>query len=695
MTSYSPVRYLHLVQHRPRFLLITVGVSTVIAAIIGLVSPYLYSSTAVIQYQPKPQTGVVMHDDGAAFHKVTMLVSSSQVLGEVAKTLANEPLDPYYYFPKTIPILDIKTRAKLLLRHLGLQKPDPTRVSLTRLPINVIVSLLDRHLKVRPDNTVMTLNVSYEAGDPEIAQHICDLVSQAFIALSLEMEKNELKHQEKYIEDAIARQSEMIHSAENDLRSIVEEHPSMAASEDKGSGMTPAAQRYVKKQERLEKIDEEFGGNQKLLASIETELGGSSSFQNEISGNVAAKVTEELSELEFRRINSVKFGGYTEDHPSIYKLDKRIQELKEVLANLGENRGETRGTASKKHGQQGDIRALFAQATSLREKNRALKAEKEVLLRSLTEEDSRFRKAVKVNFEYDSIGRNLQSSQGIMNELYRDLQKIRLVLSGISASAIIVDPANFSPHSTNLSIQKRVFFAAFVNLAFIFSLLILYEIFRPTLLVPDDLRSLKLAHLGQFKHSPRGFAELSSCLLSLGEPRLSTGTEKTRKRVLSLMNFAPTIRLDLFSKALAEAAKRDNLRVALVLLDDPDHPTEIQSDAVTVQRVSRQDALLSLRDTVSALRAGHEFILIAETGQVTEPVEALLAQLSEHFVYITEFGKTVLAPIATVRHLPELSRTVRHHSAVVEPIEGLNQKKPFWQGPHWPRNKAKATGRAA
>jgi uncharacterized protein involved in exopolysaccharide biosynthesis len=690
MTSFSPVRYVKLIQHRPRFLFVTVAVSTVIAAIVGLVSPYLYTSTSVVQYQNKTAGQMAFRDDGVAFHKATMLVSSLSVLTEVAKTLAKEPLDPYYYFPKTIPLLDFRTRGKLLLRHLRLQDPAPETAMLTKLPLNVLTSLLGRHLKVQADPSLMTISVTYEAGDPEIAQRICDLVSQAFIALNLEQEKDELKRQENYIEDAIADQLSMIKAAEKDLQLIVEDHPSMATTEngDKGGGLSPAAQRYVKKQERLEKIEDELVSNQKLLASIESDLGGSNTVQSEISGNIAAKVTEELSDLEFRRLNSVKFGGYTEDHPSIWSLDKRIQELKQVLANLGNGRG----TASKR-ARQGDIRGLYQQATSLREKNRALKAEKEVLLKSLVEEDSRFRRAVKVNFEFDSIGRNLSSSQAIMNELYRDLQKIRLALSGFSASATVVAPASFSPHSTNLSIQKRIFFAAFVNLALIFSLLLLYEIFRPTLLVVDDLRALRLSHLGQFKLYGRGLQELATCLWSLGDRHATLSSEKRQKRVISLLNFSPGTEFESFAKGLAEAATKDAARVALVLLGEKNGPDE-PSGALTVRPMDRADALLQLRKAVSELRPSHDLVLIAETGDLTEPVEALLAQLSEYFLYLTEFGKTDLTPVAHVRQLPELSRSVRHYSAVLEPTAPKSSVSGSWRGP-FGRLRAKKAGQAA
>ncbi len=695
MTSYSPVRYLHLIKHRPRFLLLSVGISTAIAAVIGLVSPYLYSSTALVQYQPKVNLQLPMADNNVVFHKVTLLVTSTKVLNEVAKTLATQPLDPYYYFPKTIPVTDIRTRGKLLLRHLGLQKPVENWNPLTRLPLNFITAQLGRHLKVGSDTGNMTISITYEAGDPEIAQRITNLVADTFTALNLEQEKDELKRQEKYIEDAIARQMDLIHSAESGLRSIVEDHPSMAVNGDgeKAAGVSPAAQRYVKKQERLEKIDEELISNQKMLASIQQELGGSSSQQAEISGNIASKVTEELSELEFRRLNSVKFGGYTEDHPSIYKLDKRIGELKEVLANLGVSRGTASGKNSVPGG---DVRGLFAQATSLREKNRALRAEKEVLFKSLEEEDSKFRQAVKVNFEYDSIGRNLSTSQTILNELYRDLQKTRLSLSGMSASATVLANASYSPHSTNLSIQRRIFFAAFTNLALIFSLLILYEIFRPSLLVSDDLRSLKLSHLGLFKPDAKGFAELASCLWSLGETKNSTLSDRPKKRLVSLINFAPTVPYDTYANDLAQAAAKDGQKVALVFLDDTDsQPTASSSSVVTVRRVKKEDALVTLRGVVNELRTEHDMVMVAETGKLSEPVETLLAQLTEHFVYLAEFGRTFLAPISNVRYLPELPRNVRHFSAVVDTPPIDLPQFPLFKGPMGPKLKSLFRRKAA
>ena len=106
MTSFLPVRYLQLIKHRPKFLVVTVSVSTIFAAIAGLLSPYLYTSSSVVQYQPKASNQMVLRDDSVDFHKATMLVTSPQVLNEVAKVLANEPLDPYFYFPRTIPALD-------------------------------------------------------------------------------------------------------------------------------------------------------------------------------------------------------------------------------------------------------------------------------------------------------------------------------------------------------------------------------------------------------------------------------------------------------------------------------------------------------------------------------------------------------------------------------------------------------------
>lgn len=683
MTSHSPVRYLSLLKRRPRFLTATVVLSTLLAAGLGLLSPYVYTSTSVVQYQPKATSGQnLFHDDSGAFHKALMLLQSSLVLTMVAKTLEKEPLDLFAYFPKTIPILDFRTRFELVARHLGPRVSDESSRRVQQVPQNVVVSLLSRHLRVGADANVQTMSVTYEAGDPETAQKVCNLITAAFVELDLAQQKEELKRQEQYIEDALARQVEMIRSAEKDMRVLVQDHPSMAVAGDRGYSVSPAAQRYVKKQERLEAIEGELDANHKHLLSLTKELGGANSLQNEISGNIVSKVTEELSDLEFRRLNSVKFGGYTPDHPSIYNLDKRIKELKDVLANLGGNR-----TTTTKGPSRGDTRAMFQQVSGLKEKNRALRAEKEVLIRSLTEEDARFRKAVQVNFEFDSIGRNLSSSQAIMNEMYRDLQKVRLTLSGITSSATVVSPGSYHPHSTSLSIQRRIFFSTFVNLVMVISLLILWEIFRPTLLVADDLRALRLAHLGQFKWAERGLAELSSILRDLGEGK--GGADDHQKKVLSLLPFTRTLKVAPFVRDLAESAHRDNCRVAVVFIDVAENPADVTSETVTIERIPREDALLVLRRRVQDLKQRHEFVIIAETAPLTEPIEALLGQVSDHFVYLTQHGVTELSPIAHARYLPEIPNTLRHHSVIVE--ASATDDKPGRDGNGgWFRKRSKA-----
>ena len=124
MISHSPLRHLHLFRFRLRFIVITALISSFGSAVVGLLAPYLYTSTATIQVETKQkQSQMNFGDDGVEFHKAALLIESPQILAKVADKLISKPLDTRYYFPRAISAFDLPARISLLLRHMGYQPP--------------------------------------------------------------------------------------------------------------------------------------------------------------------------------------------------------------------------------------------------------------------------------------------------------------------------------------------------------------------------------------------------------------------------------------------------------------------------------------------------------------------------------------------------------------------------------------------
>ncbi len=683
MISHSPLRHIHLFRFRLRFIVITALISSFGSAVVGLLAPYHYTSTATIQVETKQkQSQMSFGDEGVEFHKAALLIESPQILTKVAEKLVSKPLDTRYYFPRAISAFDFPARVSLLLRHMGYQPPATSQSGHSYFTAEVVTSLLAQHVQVTPDYRIHTIAISYEAGSPDVARTICSLIVDAFVELSNAMEKDELRRQEKYLLDSIDRQLASIRHLEQSMQAIVEEHPSMtSAQREQGRGATLAAQRLLDKKERLAKIEQELGSNGRVLAAIEHDLTSANTLKADITSDVSSKLIEEISTLEFRRLQSIKVTGYPENHPSVVSITRRINDLKRALGNL--DRGRVPASRSGSGNQTLDIKNLYAQAGDLRAKSRVLVAERDLLLKEMAGEGALFKEAVKINFRFDSLVRELTSDSAVTNELYRELQRIRITLAGATPTSAVLSPANFNPHAVNLSVRRRTIFGLFVGIAFAMSLLILYEIVRPTLLQADDLEYIKLSHMGTFTNSPRSLSQLGYCIRSLEPPE---GKKEGGPQVISFLPFASSLDVSEFVAGMAGALSDKGAKVGAVLILDPDAPTTAEQESlwadasIGVQPLSRDEVPFFLVPTVEDLKKKWDFILIVEAKQGTVPIETYLARCSDHFIYVTQVGDTDLTSVDRVRHLPQLPSTVRHHSIIVHvPIGANNSVLQGWK----------------
>lgn len=668
MISHSPIRHLHLFRFRMRFIVLTALISGCGSAVVGLMAPYLYTSSATVQIDVgKTQKRSASYiDDSVEFHKAALLIQSPQILSQVAAKLVARPLDIRYYFPRSLSAFDMSARLSLMLRHMG-YRPPPVQGGL-RLDQDVVTSLLATHIQVSPDYRIHTILVSYEAGSPDIAREICAEIIAEFVDLSNSIEKEELRRQEKYLLESIDRQLGSIRRIEQGMEGIVEAHPSMtSAQREQGRGATLAAQRLLDKRDRLQNIEQEIHSNERILTNIRNDLARANTLRTTVQGDVTAKVVEEISQLEFRRIQSIKVTGYPENHPAVLNLTRRINDLKQILTNLSRD---GRQLAAKGQGpaEGTDVKSLYSQAGDFRAKNRSLVAERDALVKDLGREDELFRKAVKVNFRFDALVRELNSDLTVTNELYRELQKTRIALAGSTPAVSMISPASFNPHAINLSINRRTVFGLFVGIAFAMSLLILLEIIRPTLLLPEDLEHVKLSHLGTFGLTPRALSQVAYCVRSLERaPGKPPGNQ-----VVTFLSFATGFDVSEFIAGVASALAERGARVGAVLIVDPDAPATAEQESlwaasnVAVTWISRDEVPFFLAPTVEELKKKWDWVLVVDTNRGVVPMEAYFARCSDHFLYLTQVGDTDLTSVDRVRHLPQLPAHIHHHSVIVD-----------------------------
>jgi hypothetical protein len=220
----------------------------------------------------------------------------------------------------------------------------------------------------------------------------------------------------------------------------------------------------------------------------------------------------------------------------------------------------------------------------------------------------------------------------------------------------------------NLSVRKRAIFGIFVGIAFALSLLILYEIIRPTLLQPDDLEQIKLSHIGTFSQSERSLSQLAYCVRSLQPPE----GKAPGPQAVAFLPFASDVDSSAFVAGVARELAEKGAKVGVVLIVDPDAPTSAEQEAewgdkrIGVSLLSRDEVPFFLVPTVDELKRQWDWILIVELKQGSVPIEAYLARAADHFLYVTQVGDTDLTSVDRIRHLPQLPPHVRHHSLIVD-----------------------------
>ncbi len=649
-----------------RLLLYSAALCSFVSFTFGSLTPYIFRSEAILML-PQPKTFDQMQmQDSTDVLRMASLFRSPKVLVPVAKKQIEKlGARANVLVPLAWSWFDIKQRLAIFRsKILGIpNNPDTPQMDTT--DPEIFASLMVRQINAEPDGVMRTVKVVYEAADSAQAQNTCEILVDEFLKVITAMEQEETQRQENYLLGAIQQQLTEIKDTEAKMRAIVERYPELSSAGGEKSGVL--ANKLLEKQEMLKRLQSEFDSNRKFLEGIQGDLGElnqTRDLSSKMSNELSSKVAEEISDLQFRKLQYTQVSGYAETHPEIMRIQTRIDTLRKVLANPGGSRMSS-----------STLKNLYQKKNQLSERNKTLGAEKEMVNNEIEKEESKFKELVKRNFDLDSLMRNLQVNVSITGELYRELQKTRLVMAGAKGKATILSPATLSVHASNISVKKRAVFGFVIGVAVAFSLLILFDFFSPILLHEDDLSSFKERIFGPFRSTQRGKHQLYAWFSSLRLEKARRHEIAPVKIRFGLLGFSSATRTwEPFVLDSLKEMKNRGEKVGVIVIRDPEaweerfawnlgdeHAEELIIDDVPNQ--------LELRVAEIEARVDYTFIILPE-NTTGIPIEPYIDDLTDHTLIVSQVG---LSSLKNVRKISlSIEKSTRKSHLVLAPYHSEN-----------------------
>jgi len=668
-SSSISLRLLHLLRRRYKFIIVVSIASACFGLTLGMMTPYVFSSSATVEIQIKgggssvlQRLGVVAQTDYFELLRASSIILSPIFLIKVAEKVHREKFPLSALFPKQFSALDLKFRLGLLLQNIGLKSPEKSD---TEFNTEIGASLLARHLSVETDVRTHTVTVTCEAGAPNVAQKVCQFVTDHFIEVSNILARAEFLRQEAYLESTIEKHTLAISETEMSLQRLLKKSPYLALGMDEKGGKITAtiAKQNTDTRERLKQIDEELAANAQMLEMISRDLSSSNQIpeSNNSDDELAKNLHNEIKSLELQRLHYINVLGYPKTRRELVDLTRRIETLKRALSQL---KPKTVNNELRKLRVTNQLDATH-QINELKAKTRRLRIERDNLARHIATKETSVDEAVKSDFEISSMQRQLSSQVGILSELYRELQKTRLVLAGMEPSAKILSPASFNTFATNWSTNKRTFFGFLVGLFLGAALLQLFDLLDPRLFSEDDLATLQIKPLGVYRRDNHLVDYAASAVMSLRMRRPSeSGT------VLAyLPNAVPNF--EKYVEGIARRQVKYGTKVGLIILDSPE--TNDNLFAVNGQQKDMQVVWLRpeeipyfLPSLIAEMRSKLEWIFIVPTSNSTLPVESLITPYVDFFLYFSELGHSKMRVIRRMRQMTESNNRAEHCGLIID-----------------------------
>jgi uncharacterized protein involved in exopolysaccharide biosynthesis len=657
-------RIFTLVKRRFLFVLASGTLVVLGACLIGLSSPYLYRSQAVIQLKPNAKIGEVDFDDVLAVQKAVNLVRSPEVLTAVATDVAQKlPTRIAWAVPQSISTLDLKERRRNLvanLPQLGRFAPEREVAQSTDIDSDILATLLDQNLKVEPEINIRAVRIFYEGGHPEVTKMIATKISEEFIRHLTDRERKDLNAKAELLEKAIQEQLGSVRQSEEEMKKMMFRHPFLAASDSRGT--LTMGQKFVEKQESIRRLDSEYETNRRTLGQIRNDLSGRSEATSKINEQIKSKLIRDISELEFKIVQYTKISDYPEDHPEVQSLRNKLASLKYTLKRHQQEELNAKDDSGS------PVQDLISKKTSLRERNQKITSEKEVLNRELAQQSSNFKEVASVSFAYESLVREFNMKVALINELYVDLQRTRLAAATVSTKADILSPATLPVHSSSVSLPKRLVFALPVGFALAISLLLLLELMNPTLLSTSDFAQMGVNYFGRCKLRGADFSRMAAYMLSLEQEQQRETKRSGHGIVVALHPASITFDFNRYVSRLIKELHRHGKNVGLIIISDPMesvHP-HLASSVAELVEMSTDRVGLDLDREVANLAGSCDIVFLISHTDSLSPSQLFISRSADYFVYVTELGKTQLKTLDSIKSPCKDLEKPKHYALMVD-----------------------------
>ncbi|MBI4402683.1 MAG: hypothetical protein HY537_00900 [Deltaproteobacteria bacterium] len=638
----------------------------IVSMLVGLFSPYVYLSEAVIQLEifrsnlsNLPITPMMKpeYELNTVLNKNILLIYSSAVIGKTADELSDSDIDYKLAFPLRFSLSDIKGRLHLVSSRLAGKE----EIRSTKPGKEILTSLIRDHLTVTPSLETRTLKFSYEAGSPETARLICDKIIGHFTQATVEYDQSELKKQERYLDSTIEFQKKNIQTIEEQLQVIFQKHPHLASyREGDNRGAAILANSFSRRMDQIDGIEQEFEANQRFIKAIDRGL--ASKYQSgDVDLEVRSKLVNEISELEFKRLQYTKMTGYSDNHPEVRQILSRLKTLKALLQTLNDSSGAKGGIR--------DTKTLLQKKMELVQRNRQIQIQRDLLKASLAGEEQAIKKTLSLDFQVNALLRNLNIYLRNINELASNLQKVRMYMAGGTSTASVLLPASFSPFATNISVKKRVFFGCIVGAIFVLAFIYLIDLLNPRLLCLADLEGLGVRNFGLLQANENSIKRMASCIMSLGAQQAKG--PKDKGRVVLLVTVPPSqIDVSSWYEKIAVILKEHNCSVGLLISDTQRDPTARQEtrliNGIETVWLHPNEIAFSFSRMIEHMKSRLEWVFVVVPTIKNIPAESIIRESAEHIIYITELGHSEINHINWIKHSELTSKNATHNAFVFD-----------------------------
>jgi len=211
---------------------------------------------------------------------------------------------------------------------------------------DVIATMRERDIEVEREGRGNVFSVSFKGRDPQTVQKVTNALAAKFIEENLRVRQERANETASYIQDELRMSRETLHKKEAEMRDYKLEHYNEMPEQrefnmNRLNALQEQLQNIQSNIQSLEQtrllVSEQLETLQNIQASPDAAAPGDSQTGPEGPAAELADAKSRLQELRTR---------YTEEHPSVQRMEKRVQQLETALAetDVSDDQSPTIGT---------------------------------------------------------------------------------------------------------------------------------------------------------------------------------------------------------------------------------------------------------------------------------------------------------------------------------------------------------------